>query len=311
MSKRTQNIAILTIITAVVAGAITWIIWMRPDQLFMKNLNARKDNTPTSGSVSIAADRPLFAVTTLQAQYFSAHYPDTRVSISESGSDRSLLRLIQHEVQGAMLNGPTTLQEDSLIGRMKLSLRKEPVARNAWVCIVNPGNPVRSFSLDGLRALFSGNHGGLNKVGGREIPLRPYITSDDFRLRTGLALKLYGSAVKLEAIPCGTEAEMIERVASEPGSMGILPLSSLANGTENRVRIVPVSTAFGSKPVAPAQFDIFTGNYPLSTIVYYVYDTHDPLAAGLGSWLAKEGQKAFERSVIAPYRREERKIILK
>ena len=49
----------------------------------------------------------------------------------------------------------------------------------------------------------------------------------------------------------------------------------------------------------------------LAATVYYVYYQGDALAAGFGSWLGSAGQKAFERSSLAPYRLVERTIILK
>ena len=60
----------------------------------------------------------------------------------------------------------------------------------------------------------------------------------------------------------------------------------------------------------PTQQTMFDGSYPLVTTVYYVYFSGDALAAGFGSWLGSGGQKAFERSSLAPFKLVERTIIL-
>ncbi|NTU87672.1 MAG: hypothetical protein HGA58_06470 [Chlorobiaceae bacterium] len=61
----------------------------------------------------------------------------------------------------------------------------------------------------------------------------------------------------------------------------------------------------------PSEQHIYDGQYPLATLVYYIYIPGNPLAAGLGSWLSREGQKGFERNYLAPLRQLPRTIILK
>jgi phosphate transport system substrate-binding protein len=314
MKHKGRNIAISAILAACILVPF-WMLYLQP-ALQKVQSSATSDNSPTKGRITVAVDRSLMTAAMMQARMFSDHYPDARVELSAESSRHSLLRLLQHEVAAVLMNGSCTSGEDSLMTRLGPLLRKEPVARSALACIVNGANPAESVSVNELKTLFSDRRIIL-KTGGKPFPFRKaYLAGDDMRLRMELSEKLFGNAVRLAAIPCENEAAVVSRIASEPDALGIIDLPSfarLAGGSSGirHVRILPVKATDNAMPVTPSSYSIYRGTYPLVTVVTYVYDSRDALATGFGAWLAKEGQKTFERNDIAPFRQTVRTIILK
>ena len=159
-----------------------------------------------------------------------------------------------------------------------------------------------------LKSLFSGK-----ETNG----ITPLVTADDYRLQSVFAAAAGMRKKEIRASGCSSENELIHRVSTDNKAIGLLFRSSLdgplkADNSYQEVRVIPLAReSDGSRPIEPTQQNIFEGRYPLVTTVYYVYYTGDALAAGFGSWLSTSGQKAFEKSSLAPYRAFERTIILK
>ena len=264
--------------------------------------------TARSGQMSLAVDRQLGDSAGSQIETFKRYYPDARITLIPSPSGTTLKHLLSRNARAALISGDPESAEDSLFATLHPPLRREPVARDAIVCIVNRLNPVSKFSLSELKSLYSGKE----KEG-----VTPLLTADDYRLRSVIAAGTGMHKKDIRARVCKNETELIQRVSSDSKAVGLLFRSSLdevlnAGKAEQSVRIIPLARdSEGFPPCQPTQQNIFEGRYPLVTTVYYIYYSGDALAAGFGSWLSSSGQKAFERSSLAPYRPFERTVILK
>jgi phosphate transport system substrate-binding protein len=127
---------------------------------------------------------------------------------------------------------------------------------------------------------------------------------------------LFGRTEALFAAAEPDLPSLLNRVRDDRNAAAIMTLPDYATalrsgGYAGSIKAVPVSADVNGKPVAASPETIYTGDYPLSTDIYYLYDPYDPLATGFGAWLAKEGQKLFERGDMAPYEQLVRTIILK
>jgi len=286
---------------------ITALMLLLPLLLLMNCSPREVDETARSGKMTLAFDRNLRDIATTEREMFIRYYPDTRITLMPSASGKSLKHLLAHEVRAALISGKPEAAEDSLFATLQPPLRREPVAHDAIVCIVNRLNPAGKLSLTELAPLFSG----------KESEAIPLVVADDYRLQSLFASGIGIKIKDLYARVCTTESELIKRVSSDKRAVGVLFRSSL-DGTlaeemaQNRIKVLPLSKdSFSSHPYLPTQQNIFEGLYPLVTTVYYVYYSGDPLAAGFGSWIGGRGQKAIERSSFAPYKPVERTIILK
>ncbi|NTV07265.1 MAG: phosphate-binding protein [Chlorobium limicola] len=264
-----------------------------------------------SGKLHVAVDKPLDAAVRAQTGIFRAHYPEASFTVEPDISGKTLLALLKGKADAVLINGSTTPAEDSLLADPKRPGRKEAVARDAIICIVNRNCPADSITVDRIVTMLSGqNHAAL--------PLVPWITRNDYRLLTTLRHILKTSGKPLHAMQTDSDSLLAVKVASDPRAAGLLYLSalktlSLPDSIGNRIRILPASGTgeHASRAILPSEQALFDGSYPLATVVYYIYLPGDPLAAGFGSWLSKEGQKGFERSYLAPFRQMPRTIILK
>jgi phosphate transport system substrate-binding protein len=265
------------------------------------------DETARSGKMTLAVDRQLGDIADSQTKMFSSYYPDAHLTVTPVSSNKSIKLLLNRSVRAALIGGKPEATEDSLFATKKPSLRREPVARDAIVCIVNSRNPSRKISLEELDALFTGSE----KKG-----LTPLVTADDFRLQSIFASKMGKRRDDLKPWACTSDAELIRRVSADNNAVGLLfnsspELTIETSKNKSHIRILSVSEKTrATPPYLPTQQHIYDGRYPLVVTVYYVYYAGDALAAGFGAWLGSAGQKAFERSSFAPVKLVERKIFL-
>ena len=294
------------VIQRAIFRVISSLLLFCPAFLLLNCTQQPAGETAKSGHLMLAVDRHIAGIAAIQTDNFSRYYSDATVTLLPDDSGNSLKHLLDGSVKAALISGTPEAAEDSLFAQQQRPIRREPVARDAIVCIVNSRNTVISLSTKELGLLFSER----GKSG--EVPL---VIANDFRLLSLLAAKTGKKRGELSPFSCSSEQELIKRVSFDSRAVGLLFRSSfeqaLKEGDNNNIRILPIGGG-GEKPSLPTQQNIFEGRYPLVTLVYYFYYPGDALAAGFGSWLSSgAGQKAFERSFLAPYRLVERTIILK
>ena len=313
MNHRSRNIIILIMLSAGILVPV-WL-WMRPPSGGVGFTSIVPTATPTSGDASVAVDRSLMKIMELQLKSFSAHYPEARVSLSPEPSGRTVLRLLDREAGGAVVDGALIREEDSVVASLKRPVRREPIAKNALVFIVNRDNPVRSVTLNNLRGIFSGRTTEWQRLGGQQGTIVACIDGSDFRSQAVLSSVLFGKAGGITATATRDISQLISRVADDERAAAIVTLpeyaAALSGGNGARIKAMPVSREDGDPPVQASPASVYSGAYPLVSVVYYIYDPFDPAATGFGAWLSKEGQTLFERGDMAPYRQTVRTIILK
>lgn len=313
MEHRGRTIAISILLAAGLLVPL-WI-WMRPSPQRVPARSFVPAQTPTRGQSSVAVDRSLLPVMELQAGTFSDHYPEARVSLTPEHSGRTLLRLIDRVAGGAIVDGALTREEDSVITSMSRPVKREPIAKNALILIVNRSNPVSALSMESLRRIFSGVLTDWSVLGGNPGSIVACVDGSDFRSQALLASALFGRNVRLKASAATNHDALITRVANDGQAAAVVSMTVYAQALKTpdgaRIKAVPLSKTPGGIPVQATPSTVYSGEYPLVTVVYYLYDPFDPTATGFGAWLSKDGQKFFERGDMAPYNQMVRTIILK
>ncbi len=265
-----------------------------------------ESETARSGTLTVAVDRQLAEVVEIQGETFSRYYPDARLTLLPSASLESLKLLFEGKAAAAIICGELNAGEESLFASLKRPIRREPIARDAIVCIVNRRNPLRRLSKKALVTIFSGS----------SKAALPLFSADDYRIESLFAAKTGKRREELHAWGCASSEELVTRVSTDEKAVGLLFLSSLNHALQSKaaggINILSIADdSSGAKPYSPARQNILEGRYPLVTTVYYVYYSARPLAAGFGSWLSSSGQKVFEKGSVVPVRLVERSIILK
>jgi phosphate transport system substrate-binding protein len=310
MNHRFRDVVIALLLATGIAVPV-WL-WMRAPSPENPLASAISGPTPISGTLAVAVDRSLVPVAEIQAKAFSEQYPKAAIKLSPESS-RPVLRLLERRVEAALIEGALSAREDSLLSTLKRPLKRQPVARNALVFVVNRTNPVRSLSVSGLKAVFEGRVTGWQSLGGSPGKIVACLDGSNLRARALLSELL---ALSPDSLVASAEADMprlLERLRKDRNAAAIMTLpayaAALRSGYVGSIEALPVS-ANGGEPVEASPETLYTGEYPLSTDIFYLYDPYNPLATGFGAWLAKEGQKLFERSDMAPYEQIVRTIIL-
>jgi len=314
MNHRIRNIAFAIVL---VAGLIVPVwMWMRPSAPERPTTSMLSGATPVRGTVTVAVDRSLLQVAEIQSGVFMQYYPDAAVKISSGNSVTPIAQLLRRQAGGAIIEGALSRQEDSLLVSMKRRLKRQPIARNALVLVVNRANAVRSISIDGLKGIFSGKVTDWKALGGTSGTIVACLDGSDQRARAILSGVLFDRPEQLSATAEADEISLLTRVRDDRNAAAIMTLPAYARGLRSvefrtGIKALPLSSVNEGEPVAATPSTVYSGTYPLVTIVNYIYDPFDPLATGFGAWLAKEGQKLFERGDMAPYEQPVRTIILK
>lgn len=312
MEHKARNI-IISILLAFGVLVPLWN-WMRTPSMQVHQGSAIPSETPTHGVASVAVDRSLLQVMELQSRSFSDHYPEARVSLSPEPSGRTVLRLLDREAGAAVVEGGLIREEDSVVASMKRPVKRQPIAKTALVVIVNQANPVKSVSLGSIKGIFSGKLTDWAQLGGTAGKIVACKDASDFRSQAVLSEVLFGKACRLSATELPDLGQLIARIADDGQAAAVVTLpeyaAALRSVNGKRIRALPVSRNATSPAVDATPSTVYTGQYPLVSIVYYLYDPFNPTATGFGAWLAKEGQTLFERGDMAPFRQTERTIIL-
>lgn len=312
MGYRGRNIAISMLLVAALLVPL-WL-WMRPPAQDAPTNSFVPSSTPTRGAASVAVDLTLMPAIELQKNIFTEHYPDAKVSLVPEPSGRTLLRLLDRVTGGAVIEGALTADEQQIIRSTHRPVRREPIAKDALVFIVNRSNPLRSISIPQLKGIFSGKVAEWSGVGGGQGRIITCVDGGDYRAQATLSTALYGRVSRLSAWAAADQAALIGRVASDVSAAAVVTLPAYArilrSPDAGKIKALPLALRDGDEPVAPSPATLYSGDYPLVTLVCYVYDPNDPTARGFGAWLSKEGQKYFERGDLAPYRQVVRTIIL-
>jgi|WetSurMetagenome_2_1015567.scaffolds.fasta_scaffold331229_1 phosphate transport system substrate-binding protein len=313
MNHRFRNGVIALILAAGIFVPV-WL-WMRSPSPGSPLSSAISGDTPISGTLVVATDQSLIQVTEIQSRAFSEQYPKATVKLSPE-SLRPVLQLLGHQAGAALIEGNLSAGEDSLLASLKHPVKRQPVARNALVFVVNRANTIRAITVDGLKEMFSGRVTDWKSLGGSPGRIVACLDGSDQRARSLLSGMLFGRRDSLVASAEPDLPRLLERVRKDRYAAAIVTLPTYARALRagvyaGSIKAIPVSAVVGGNPVEATPETLYTGEYPLSTDIFYLYDPYDPLATGFGAWLAKEGQKLFERGDMAPYEQLMRTIILK
>ena len=268
--------------------------------------------TAKSGVLKVGVEQALAETAGDIVPVFGRYYPDASIELETASFEDLFNRFLQKEIGAMLWRGLPGEYEVSLLGKAKIQYRLEPVAKSAIICIVNAANPLQSICLEDLVKIYTAKKNRWDNG----IEIKAYLNNNDIRLQKQFLAMTAPDQSRLTAWHTESDEELIRLVAGEAGAVVIMPLSSALElmpslRAFSSVKIVALCKKRGAVPVMPSQSSVYSGEYPLDYIVYYMYRKEKALANGFGAWLAKEGQKGFMRSSLAPYRKPVRVIHLK
>ena len=279
------------------------------------------------GSTSTAALRTIIACKILQLDYQWRRevaldwlwnvYPDYS-TLSEE--DQKLLydKLQNNNTHGSFMNlidGTVELiitareisRDESVYARDKgVSLLQTPIAKDAFMFMVNAANPVNTLTISQIQGIYTGVIRNWSEVGGEDAEISPYIRNANS-----------GSQEKMETMVM-EGLEMIDWPEMVGGSMGApyWQLNDDVNGIaytpfyyyDTIVDEEPIVTVRRTKPIAvngiaPSKETIIDGTYPYITEVYVAVRSdidRNSMAYKLYEALVNSGSAVVEESGYVP-----------
>lgn len=235
-------------------------------------------------------ERVAMMINSLLAASTSTH--DAYVNLIEAKSDLSLVARAASE------------SERKLAEQKGVTLKLEPIARDAFVLLVNRKNPLRNLTRQQVREIYEEKIADWKDVGGAEGKIRPFRREPDSGSRELFdALVMQG-----QALPEGARfAPLYADSMGGPFSQLTRQAEGLAYSVyyyEHFMAASPFTQTIAIDGVEPTPESIASGHYPWVTPVYAAYrDGEPPDSAGrkLLEWLlSPEGQAVVRESGYVP-----------
>jgi phosphate transport system substrate-binding protein len=289
-----------------IVPVITFLILMAACQSTTKG--PEEPDTPISGTLRMAFEEGDSPSIKAQINLFSAIYRGSLVQPLYTNQNRIIELLLNDSIHVGVLHRRLSAEELSMFEGQRLTPRTSYLGRSALAVISAASYSDSTISIQALKNLFT-------------APLqKQYLVFD----RTGSAAFMQikdsicggvnpGTAV----VAAGSNPAVIQYVLDNPGAIGIIGASWLADMTDStarsnfrKVRTLQVENLLDSKFYKPFYRHVALGKYPLSFGLYAVNTQHYPgLGTGFITFIAgAQGQLALKKSGIVPAKDQERVI---
>ncbi|MFP2926674.1 phosphate ABC transporter substrate-binding protein [Pyxidicoccus sp. 3LG] len=248
---------------------------------------AEKSAPPAAGTLTIKGSDTMVILGQRWAEAFMKAHPDMSIQVTGGGSGTGIAALLNGTTEIAMSSRSIKPAEAQQVQtRHKAPAKETAVARDGVTFYVNEANPVKSLTIDQLRAIYQGDVKNWKEVGGPDAHIAVY--SRENSSGTYVFVKdevLGGEDFAPEALTLPGTAAVVNAVAKEKYGIGY---GGAAYG--KGIRELPVKA--GNEDVAPTAENIQTGKYPLSRDLFF-YTRGEPTGtakAFIDFALSPEGQ---------------------
>lgn len=241
---------------------------------------------PTSASplrvVSASSAQPLVAAL---AQAWEASGQGTPLDVWETNTALALARLGagQADLAAACWKPGEGTPTPAAV---QAGWRWVPIAYDAVVLVVHPGNPLEGLTLAQVRELFAGRVARWSDLGGGPERVLPVSREEGSGTRWDFeALVMQGARVTPAAVVMPSGRAVVEFVAENPGAVGYVGLA----GAKEGVKVLAL------EGVRPSGATVREGTYPLPRLCYLVLpSSHAPRAEAFVRFATGEaGQEAL------------------
>lgn len=275
-------------------------------------------DTPTSGTITIAADESFEAIAQAEVNTFNGLYKYATITPQFVSEQECFKRLMNDSVRLIITTRTLAVEESIYFDRQKLHPRATKIAYDALAIIVNKENPDTLFRYDELKEIFSGK---VNTWAQR----KPNSTLGEIHIvfdNTGsgnvrmIREKMLGNAeapLPSNCFAAKTNPEVIDYVNTHKDALGIIGVSWVSDGDDtvlkgflNKIKVAAVAPAVNMKGAGeyylPFQAYIAQGVYPLIREVFVVSrEARTGLGTGFASFIASDkGQRIILKSGMVP-----------
>lgn len=273
------------------------------------------DDTPTTGSITIAADETFKPVLEAEIQVFQAIYPYAHIRAVYKTETEALNDLFHDSVRLIIATRPLSSKENDAFNNRKLFPKSLKIATDAIALIVNKENPDTLLSTPVFREILQ------SKIT-RWKQVNPSSKLGDIRVvfdnknsstvRYMIDSICRGANISRQHAAVVTNEEVIGRVIADRNLIGVLGVSWISDIDDPKdlsflhyIRVVELS--HDSIPTIDNAYQPFQAYmskewYPLTRDVYVINsEPRTGLATGFTAFLASErGQRIILKAGILP-----------
>jgi phosphate transport system substrate-binding protein len=219
---------------------------------------------PVGSSVRLDGSTSLAKFNQRLGQAFMDRYPGVNCDWKANGSSKGIKALLAGQVDIAASSRPLTEEEKNS------GLVAVPVKNDAIALLVSKANPFAGgLTSSQVRDIFTGKVTNWSQVGGPPLPLRVINrnpSSGTYKVFQTAALEgnNFGSGPNWTTMKRDTTTEILQQLKTN--GIGYANYSEIK--AQRTIRFIPLD---GSSPGSP--------NYPLPTVLYYVYSASATYAA--------------------------------
>jgi phosphate transport system substrate-binding protein len=265
----------------------------------------KNEETPTRGSLSMAACESQFVLLQREAQEFQRIYTETSVIVVERSTREAIVALLNDSLKMICTDRPLNAEERAVVQRAQLPLVETKIAEDALAVIVHTTNPMKEIGFSSLGKIFRGDVHSWS-----QIPESHWSGSIDAVLtgrNSGTYELLATSFLKTTLTPAHSarsQQEIVRYVAQTPHAIGIVTISAIRDSvpTIKAVAVQAVNKEAPTPFVKLHQANVYRDYYPLHYPVY-VYSTAklSSVVSGFTSYIASvPGQKIFQNAGLVP-----------
>jgi phosphate transport system substrate-binding protein len=273
------------------------------------------DETPTRGTIRIAADESYQLLTDAELFTFQSIYKDAKVTPIYLSGD-SILKLFLADSINVIISSTklTDNQIEYLKGKTIIP-KTTKIAYDALAFIVNKSNPDSLIRYNTLKDIFTGKTTKWNQI-------NPKSKSNDIKVvfdnpgsnNVKTIMNKFGITGSLpgNCFSANKNSEVVSFVEKNPEAIGILsvnwisdPLDSISHSFLNKIKVVSVTPEFdsdGSDFYTPHPAYIANQMYPFTREVYMINrETFSGLGTGFTSFVAGDsGQRIILKMGMLP-----------
>ena len=261
-------------------------------------------DTPNSGTVQIAVDETYKPVIEQQLHVFDSSFPNAHVEVSYKSEADCFRDYLAGKVRLILVTRELSVEEMEYCKSKQIVPNSMAIARDAVEVIVNRKDADSLLGLAKLKGILTGQ--------AKEMRNVVFDNGGSSTLRFIQDSILKGEQLGKNVFAANGNDSVVNYVAKNPGSIGIVGLSYVSNDTDvnntgafiNRVTVAHIYNDSTREYLQPYQAYIALRSYPLSRNLYYIKnETHQGLGTGFANFLSRDrGQLIFHHAHLFPLR---------
>jgi phosphate transport system substrate-binding protein len=271
--------------------------------------STEKLDTPTTGTITIAADESLRPLVEGEVDTFNGLYPRAEIKVNYYSEAEVFDAFMKDSARLIIVSRHLTPSEKSYFKQRQISTTEVDVAVSGIALIVNKQNPDTLISVRQLVGLLKGEISSWKELGSKRKDGIEIVFDNP---SSGMIRYLKDSLAKIEKLPANCFAvqnnqAVVDHVSKNMNAMGLIGLEwisdkddTTATGFLKRVRVMAVSD--DSTHFQPYQAYIALKHYPLTRTITVINNAaRTGLNAGFSRFFQSEqGQRIVLKAGLVP-----------